>query len=341
MSQAYSLKIIGPNRVFMLEYEQMPKINSRKFTLKIPRKSLPFNWDYNLTYYVFHPTVVEGRKLVRLYETPSKKLVLLKVGYDDGRLLCELLSYSKVDDKDLGWARELVVFMFALKEEVSEFYNDICKKDPVLKAASKQIYGAHLRRDETVFESIIGVIVAQNVYFKRVYKMLELLCTKFGKSKKFFRNTYYTFPDPEVLANAKIEDIRSCAVGYRDKYIKSVAEKIVKENIDVNNLRKLSDIDEIRNKLIELPGVGPYTADLVIAISFEFPSFHLDLFSREALYTFYFKGKKVTDEQLRQFVEKKWGKWKHYVMLALTTNTDEWAKDLGVNFRLKSAAKND
>lgn len=90
---------------------------------------------------------------------------------------------------------------------------------------------------------------------------------------------------------------------------------------------------------MELPGVGPYTADLAIAIGFRLPTFHLDLYSREVMYTFYFNGKRVKDEKILQFVNKRWGKWKHHVMLLLTTNTDTWAKELGANFRLKSEAK--
>ena len=109
--------------------------------------------------------------------------------------------------------------------------------------------------------------------------------------------------------------------------------------IDLDKLRESSDLDYIRHQLVELPGVGPYTAELTIAISFRRPVFHLDLFSREAMHTFYFGGKIVPDKKLHEFVENRWGKYKHYAMLLLTTNTDTWAKSLGINFRLRSAAK--
>lgn len=90
---------------------------------------------------------------------------------------------------------------------------------------------------------------------------------------------------------------------------------------------------------MKLPGVGPYTADLALVIGFRRPTFHLDLFSREAMYTFYFRRKKVPDEKIIKLVNRRWGKWKHHAMLLLTTNTDEWAQELGIKFRLKSGAK--
>lgn len=169
--------------------------------------------------------------------------------------------------------------------------------------------------------------------------MTELLCKKFGEARKFEGQTYYTFPTPEKLASVQLSEIRACKVGYRDKYIKGIAEKIVEEKIDLDDLRKIKDTKVIRERLMELPGVGPYTADLVIAIGFRRPTFHLDLYSREAMYTFYFDEKKASDEEILKFVDKRWGKWKHHAMLLLTTNTDTWAKKLGKPFRLRSGAK--
>lgn len=310
--------------------------------VKIPQTSQPYNFEYFLTHYVFQPWVVEGKELVRLFRLTTGTLALVRVGFlgkPRPALIITLLSENKLTSEEEKWIVDMISWNFAVYEDVKEFYEEICQKDPVLKAACREIYGAHLRTDPYVFESVLGVIMAQNVQFQRIYKMTELLCQTFGESKIFNEKTYYTFPTPQKLAQAELSQIRACKVGYRDKYIQKVAQKIVIENIDLDDLRKLKDQTLIRQKLMELPGVGPYTADLAIAIGFRLPTFHLDLFSREALYTFFFNGKKVADEKLLRFVEKRWGKWKHHVMLLLTTNTDTWAKSLGKEFRLKSGAK--
>lgn len=309
--------------------------------IPIPQKSQPYNFQYFLDHYVFQPWVRENNKLVRLFKLDSGKLVLATVSFKDrpSTLILEFQSKSKLTKKGKKWLVDMLSWNFAVNEEVKEFYEEICQKDRVLKAAAEQIYGAHLRTDPYVFESIIGVVVAQNVRFDRIYKMSELLCKNFGDKAKFNGKTYFTFPESERLASAPLEKIRACKVGYRDKYIKGIAQKVVQENINLDDLRKIEDTDVIREKLMQLPGVGPYTADLALAIGFLRPTFHLDLFTREALYTFYFKGKKVPDKKLISFVDKKWGKWKHHAMLLLTTNTDVWAKNLGVNFRLRSFAK--
>ena len=318
-------------------------MNTYKITYTTKEIVAPLNWKYFLTHYVIEPIKREDNSLVRLFKVPSGKLALVNVTFSGstGRPEASFIirSEHKFTEEDLKWIKDLVSWCYDFTGDVSFFYDEICRKDPVLKAACEELYGAKLRTDPDVFESVIGVVLAQNVQFQRIYKMSELLCKTFGESMTYNGTTYYTFPSPERLAKAKLSDIRACKVGYRDKYIKGIAEKIVREGIDLNALRKLDDGARIREKLTELPGVGPYTADLAIAIGFRRPSFHLDLFSREAMYTFYFGGKKIPDEKIMKFVDKRWGKWKHHAMLLLTTNTDTWAKKLGKSFRLKSGAK--
>ncbi|OHD13919.1 MAG: hypothetical protein A2Z96_05600 [Spirochaetes bacterium GWB1_48_6] len=290
---------------------------------------------------MFAPWVREKDALVRLFSLRPKRFVLATVNFKKAppTLVLTLESKTKLEKSDKQWLVDMLSWNFAIDENVREFYQKICKKDKVLRAACDfGLYGAHLRTDPYVFESVIGVVLAQNVRFQRLYKMQRLLCEKFGEKAVFRGKTYYAFPIPECITKARFFQLRACKVGYRDKYLKAIAQKIVKEKIDLDSLRKSGDTEAIRNKLMELPGVGPYTADLAMAIGFRLPTFHIDLFSREALTQFYFKGENVSDEKLRAFVEKRWGKWKQYVMLLLTTNTDMWAKRLGKKFRLTSGA---
>lgn len=312
-----------------------------KVIVPISRLSQPYNFRHFLEHYVFAPWSREGDTLVRLFRLKSGKFVLARVGFRKypPALVLVFESKTQLAKAERKWLVDILSWNFAVNEETREFYEKICKKDKVLRAAVQSgLYGAHLRTDPYVFESIIGVVLAQNVRFSRLYKMSQLLCEKFGQRAVFHNKPYYTFPAPESLARARLSQLRVCKVGYRDKYLKAIAQKLVKENKDLDSLRELTDIDEIRKKLMEFPGVGPYTADLVIAIGFRLPAFHLDLFSREALIQFYFKGKNVSDKKLKAFAEKRWGRWKHYAMLLLTTNTDKWAERLGVKFRLVSGA---
>lgn len=162
------------------------KIVRKTFKIPIPEKSQPYNFDYFLTHYVFQPWVIEGMELVRLFKLVSSKFVLVRVGFTEKpqpTLLAPLISKQKLTTEEERWTIDMISWNFAVNEEVKYFYEEICQKDPVLKAASEEIYGAHLRTDPYVFESVIGVIVAQNVFFKRIYEMTRLLCERFAKNK--------------------------------------------------------------------------------------------------------------------------------------------------------------
>lgn len=191
----------------------------KKLTIPIPVNSQPYNFSFFLTHYVFQPWVVEDKQLIRLFKLRSKKFVLVYVSYNvkpGPSLKLTLLSDAALEESEISWLRNMISWIYAVDDDVEYFYETICQKDPVLKAASQEIYGAHLRTDPTVFESILGVVVAQNVFFKRIYEMTKLLCQKFGESKVFNGKTYYTFPTPERLAKAEHSEIRSCKVGYDD-----------------------------------------------------------------------------------------------------------------------------
>jgi 3-methyladenine DNA glycosylase/8-oxoguanine DNA glycosylase len=311
--------------------------------IPIPATSLPYNFDFYLNYYLFYPWVVEQDRLLRLLKLDSGRHGLVSVGYVERphrSLNVSVRSRAKLGETETQRLVDMLKWVFDVDGEVKAFYEVICQQDPVLKAASEAIYGAHIKADPTVFESVLGVVVAQNVYLRRTYQMLELLCKAFGQSGRYDGQTYYAFPTPERLAAASLADIRACKVGYRDKYIKGIAAGVAEGSAHLEELKESDDVEHIRQTLMDLPGVGPYTADLVMAIGLKKPAFHLDLFSREVLRLLYFDGQEVDDDTLKEFAEKRWGKWQRYAMLLLTTNTDVWTAELGKPFRLKSAARN-
>jgi N-glycosylase/DNA lyase len=100
--------------------------------------------------------------------------------------------------------------------------------------------------------------------------------------------------------------------------------------------------NEARDVVMKLPGVGRYPADLGLIIGARRQdAMFIDVFLREVLRTFYFDGKPVPDATLARFAEERWGPFRGYAWLYLTTNTDVWAPQLGVKFRLRSGALSD
>jgi 3-methyladenine DNA glycosylase/8-oxoguanine DNA glycosylase len=315
-----------------------------KKTIKIPPSEIkaPQDFEFQFTHYVFYPEIREGNKWCRILKLKSGKIVKAELEstgtVDKPSLVLTVKAEKPLKASEIKETRKTIAWILGLKEDLKPFYKMI-KDDPVMQASLSMNYGWKPHSYPTVFECVIGVVVAQNVLFKRIYTMLELLCKNFGEKITLEGRDYHAFPEPKAIAAASLKDLRACKVGYRDKFLKTIAEKIIKEKVNLESIKKMSN-EEALKFLAQLPYVGPYSANLGLVLATKRKDiFHLDLFSREATWTFYFKGKKVDDKTILEFAKKHWHPYEGLAVGLLTTNTEEWAEKLGKKFRLKSGAK--
>ena len=107
------------------------------------------------------------------------------------------------------------------------------------------------------FEVLVGTVLSQNTNDRN--SMLA-----FRRLKKRFKI------QPEVLANAKERDIAACIrpaglYNMKAPRIKSIARELLeKHNGKLDNILQMPEA-EARTKLLELPGVGFKTADVLLA----------------------------------------------------------------------------
>jgi N-glycosylase/DNA lyase len=110
---------------------------------------------------------------------------------------------------------------------------------------------------------------------------------------------------------------------------------------DIERLKRATR-EDARRELMKLPGVGPYTADLGLIIGARRQdTLFLDTFIKQVLRQLYFRGEEVPDEALARFAEERWGSYRGYAWLYLTSNTEVWGRDLEASMRLKSGALSD
>jgi N-glycosylase/DNA lyase len=303
----------------------------------------PHDFGFQLRHYVVAPEVRDGATLVEIVRLGSGRLVKIDVrslGTDEEpELELRLSSSQALSASEVREARRLVVWRLGLADDLRPFYAAVAD-DPVLSASIEHNYGAKGKSAYSMFDAVIDVICAQNTAFRRLYTMRANLAAAFGDPLVTRERVYHASPSPAQLAAAPLEAIRACGVGYRDRYIKGVAEAVV-HGFDFESLRGMPR-DEARRELMKLPGVGPYTADLGLIIGARRQdALFVDVFLREVLRTFYFDGEQVSDATLFEFAEQRWGPYQGYAWLYLTTNTEAWARTLGVAFRLRSGALSD
>lgn len=303
----------------------------------------PHDFGFQLRHYVIAPEVRESQKLVEIVRLSSGGLVKVDVvsrgTVDAPQLELTIFSGDPLSPAQVEEVHERVAWHLSLDDDLRPFYA-VAEGDPVLSASIDYNFGAKGKRAYSMFDGLIDVMLAQNTAFRRVYAMRANLAAAFGDPFVVGGRVYHASPTPEQLAAAPLEAIRAAKVGYRDRYVKGVAEAVAGD-FELEALMQRPG-EEARRELMRLPGVGPYTADLALILAARRPdALFLDVFIREVLRQFYFGGARVPDQQLREFAQTKWGPYQGYAGLYLTTDTDAWAKNLGVTFRLRSAALSD
>ena len=140
----------------------------------------------------------------------------------------------------------------------------INSSDEFLRKAAEYGRGIRILRQEP-FEALISFIISQNKNIPAIKSCIEAICRQYGKrkiSKGSDQFEYYTFPTPEVLAEAKLEDLRKCKTGYRDKYIICAAQAVASRSLDLNHLINCTH-EETVGRLREIHGIGAKVADCI------------------------------------------------------------------------------
>ena len=76
---------------------------------------------------------------------------------------------------------------------------------------------------------------------------------------------------PEIIALRSEDELQSVGITYRKAgYIKSAAERVLAGEIDLEELHGLPD-DEVCRRLSELPGIGVWTAEMLMLFSMQRP----------------------------------------------------------------------
>ena len=191
---------------------------------------------------------------------------------------------------------------FRKKDNINEIIKSI-SRDNTTRKAVKKYRGLRLLEQDT-FQCLISFIVSSNSNIPKIKSSLEKLCKKFGKSIEFDGQEFFLFPKPKSIANASINEIIKCGVGYRAKFIKEAASMTYSKEIDFEGLKK-SNYFETKESVCSIPGVGNKVADCIMLFSLnKLEAFPLDRWMIRILEKYYFNEFKF---ETKTITEKQYG----------------------------------
>ncbi|MCX6738142.1 MAG: DNA-3-methyladenine glycosylase [Candidatus Parcubacteria bacterium] len=183
------------------------------------------------------------------------------------------------------------------------------KNDPILFSFYKKGIIKELKpiKKQEYFLSLCESIVYQQLSGKAaqtIYSRFEKLFSK----KEITPRKILSMPDNKLRSAGLSEG--------KTKYIKSLAQHIRDKSLNFDNFDKLSN-EEILDKLVQVKGIGPWTAEMFLMFSMGRPNVFSggDLGIKNGMKKLY--GKELTGKQI-----EKWSPYKTYACLLLWKSTE-------------------
>ena len=164
-----------------------------------------------------------------------------------------------------------------------------------------------------LFESLVWSIIGQQINLNFAYSLKERLVQNFGEKLIHNGEIFYALPTPERLASLNIEDFQPFQFSRsKAQYIINIARAFAEGHLSQEALSKLS-FEDIRLKLIEIKGVGNWTANYSMMKSLKnYDAFPVeDVGLHNAVKTQYGFAGKPSIAELNQMAEK-WAGWRGY-----------------------------
>lgn len=193
----------------------------------------------------------------------------------------EFTEISGAEEKDDEFLRQY----FDMDADYGR-YIEILSADETLCAACRCSGGIRILRQEP-FETLISFIISQNNNIPRISGIIDRLCRKFGKK---IDEESWSFPEAEDLRGIKPEDLSELRAGFRARYICDAVEKVNSGEICFEEIHRMP-LDEAREKLKEIVGVGNKVADCVLLFAFhKTDAFPKDVWVKRIMAEFYPEG---------------------------------------------------
>ncbi len=200
---------------------------------------------------------------------------------------------------------------FDMNTDYEKIKNKLRKIDRFMEESIK--YGDGIRLlNQDLWETIISFIISANNNIPRIKGIIERICKRYGNKIVWNGIEYYSFPTPEQLGKANIQDLRILGLGFRDVRVYETTKMVINGEIDFDKLHKEKDTQIVRDELLKLPGVGPKVGDCILLFSTlkRLDVFPIDVWVRRVMNELYIHNEdenKVNKKLVLKIANEKFG----------------------------------
>ncbi|MDD1757534.1 MAG: hypothetical protein LUQ22_02220 [Methanotrichaceae archaeon] len=237
---------------------------------------------------------------------------------------------EKLDEMKMSLAHSIGAY-----GDLTEFY-ELAHRDNILRHVIKDLYGMHSTGPSTIFPEAALAILLQMAPLKRSDEMMNCFISKYGVKAEFDKRAISVWPLPERIAPLDPGELPSaCKLGYRAKHLVNLSRKLEDETFpSMEELERLEP-DEAKRKLLELPGIGDYSADIINPHG----GFPIDAWSAEVFGKLFYghepDDKRKAIEGIKKEGLHRWGKWSWMAFFYVVQDLENLSRKLNTSLRLE------
>lgn len=214
-------------------------------------------------------------------------------------------NYLCVSSNNEDNLEEVVINYFDLDNDYDVMNEFLIKNDEKIKPAVEFSSGLVMIKQDP-FETVMSYIISANNGVPQIASALNNIAKNYGEKIIFNEKEYYLFPRYKDLKDLSVEAFRNCKVGFRDKYLKSMVDKLNNNEINLDEFYSL-DTKEALDKFMENVGIGPKVASCILLFAYQkYDVFPIDTWVKKVMKNDYeIEGEK----NIRDFATKTYGKY--------------------------------
>jgi DNA-3-methyladenine glycosylase II len=217
------------------------------------------------------------RRPTNLVDVWEQERYLRVLATSDGLALVEVANRGTIDDPDVQFTvlqgTLSTATRVALAQTVGKMLGLDADPEPLQRLAEAErrlgltalaLRGMRPPRFAELFEAFANVVPFQQVSLDAGVAIVGRLVERFGESLEHDSRRFHAFPAAQVVAEARTVELRECGMSLRKaETLRHVASAIESGELTEVMLSRMSSNEAIRY-LTKLPGIGPWSAGLVL-----------------------------------------------------------------------------
>ena len=225
--------------------------------------------------------------------------------------------------------------LLGVNEDLAPFYTS-ARNDPILKHVIADLYGMHDTFSSSLFARATLAILLQMTGIKRGNQMMNRVITNYGQMAEFDGRRIRVWPTSVRISRLTAKQLaKTCKVGYRAKRLVKLAKVMTKDSGPTLAELKALTLEEAKGVLMELPGIGDYSADMINRPG----GFPIDVWSATVFGKLFYgkepENRREAVEIVKQEGIRRWGKWSWMAFFYVVQDLENLSRKLHTTLRLQ------